>query len=139
MGFGVVPGNKPACRAASGCLLPGAAHFVASAPRPGRRYWRACERINTAGRGTRPLFDMGNAATASCLLNKLSEHRITEELVDSKVLLKSAYSEVDQPIGKRTPDHWSERVSLKAVLFLSLGLWAAIWEAVGWLASAVFR
>jgi hypothetical protein len=61
--------------------------------------------------------------------------------VDSKVLLKGAYSEVDQPvegsIGKRTPDHWSERVSLKAVLFLSLGLWAVIWEAVGLLASAV--
>jgi hypothetical protein len=74
-------------------------------------------------------------------LTKLSTHRITEELVDRKVPLKGACSEVDQPvvrsIGKRTPDPWSERVSLKAVLFLSLGLWAAIWEAVGWLASAV--
>jgi hypothetical protein len=63
--------------------------------------------------------------------------------VDNKVLLKGVYSEVDQPavrsIGKRTPDHWSERVSLTAVLFVSLGLWAAIWEAVGWLASAVWR
>ena len=53
---------------------------------------------------------------------KASAHRITEELVS---------------IGKRTPDHWSERVSMTAVLFLSLGLWAVIWEAVGLLASAV--
>ena len=55
--------------------------------------------------------------------------------MDNKVLLKGAYSEVDQPavrsIGKRTPDHWSDRVSMTAVLFLSLGLWAVIWEAVG--------
>jgi hypothetical protein len=28
---------------------------------------------------TRPLFDIGNAAAASCLLNKLSTHRITGE------------------------------------------------------------
>jgi hypothetical protein len=40
---------------------------------------------------------------------------------------------------KRTPDHWSDRVSMTAVLFLSLGLRAAIWEAVGWLASALYR
>jgi len=63
--------------------------------------------------------------------------------VDNKVLLKGAYSKVDQPAvrssGKRTPDHWSEPVSMTAVFFLSLGLWAAIWEAVGWLASAVLR
>ena len=49
--------------------------------------------------------------------------------MDSKVLLKGAYSEADQPavpsIEKRTPDHWSDRVSMTAVLFLSLGLWAA--------------
>jgi hypothetical protein len=54
-------------------------------------------------------------------------------------MLKGAHSEVDRPavrsIGKRTPDNWSERVSMTAVLFLSLGLWAVIWEAVGWLAS----
>ena len=53
---------------------------------------------------------------------KASAHRITEELVS---------------IEKRTPEHWSDQVSMTAVLFLSLGLWAAIWEAVGWLASAV--
>jgi hypothetical protein len=43
----------------------------------------------------------------------VSTHGITEELV------------------------WSGRVSLTAVLFLSLGLCAVLWEAVGWLASAV--
>jgi hypothetical protein len=42
-----------------------------------------------------PFLTWGNAAAAWCLLNTLSEHRITEELVDSKVLLKGAYSEVD--------------------------------------------
>jgi hypothetical protein len=30
-------------------------------------------------------------------------------------------------------------IGLTAVLFLSLGLWAAIWEALGLLASAVLR
>jgi hypothetical protein len=55
-------------------------------------------------------------------LTKASAHWITEELVSSE---------------KRTPDHWSDRVSMTGVLFLSLGLWAALWEAVGWLASAV--
>jgi hypothetical protein len=48
----------------------------------------------------------------------LSAHRITE-------------------IEKRTSDHWSGRGSMTAVLFLSLGLCAVLWEAVGWLASAV--
>ena len=42
-------------------------------------------------------------------------------------------------IEKRTREHWSDRVSMKAVLFLSLGLWAVIWEAVGLLGSAVLR
>ena len=87
------------------------------------------------------LFDMGKSAAASRLLNHLSAHPVTGELVDSKVLLKSAYSKAGQPavppIEKRTPDHWSDRVSTTAVLFLSLGLWAAIWEAVGWFALAV--
>jgi hypothetical protein len=42
-------------------------------------------------------------------LNNLSAHRITEELVDRKVLLKGTYSEVDQPAVRSigTPDHWS--------------------------------
>jgi hypothetical protein len=98
--------------------------------------------INTARR-ERALFDVGNAAAASRLLNKLSALRITRELVDNKILLNGVYSEVEQTavrsIGKRTPDHWSDRVSLTAVLFLSLGLWAVMWEAVGLLASAAFR
>jgi len=59
--------------------------------------------------------------------------------VNSKVLWKGAYSDADKPavplIEKRTPDRWSERVSMTAALFLSLGLWAALWEALGWLAS----
>ncbi len=42
-------------------------------------------------------------------------------------------------IEKRTADHWSDRVSMTAVLFLLLGLWAVMWEAVGLLASAAFR
>ena len=71
----------------------------------------------------------------------LSAHRITEELVDNKVLLQGTYSEADQAavpsIKKRTSDHWSGRVSMTAVLFLSLGLCAVLWETVGWLASAV--
>jgi hypothetical protein len=40
-------------------------------------------------------------------------------------------------IEKRTPDHWLDRVSMTAVLFLSLGVWAVLWGAVGWVASAV--
>ena len=43
----------------------------------------------------------------------VSAYRITEELV------------------------WSGRVSITAVLFLSFGLCAVLWETVGWLASAV--
>jgi hypothetical protein len=111
-------------------------------PRPGA-HLAGCERINTAGRERAPFLTWGNAAAASCLLNKLGARGITEELVDDKVLLKGAYSEVDQPavrsIGKRTPDHWSERASMTAVLFLSLGLWVVIWEAAGSLVSAVLR
>ena len=83
---------------------------------------------------------MGNSAPASRLLNTLSAHRITEELVDSKVLLEGAYS-ADQRsavrwIGERTPNHWSDGASLTIALLLSLGFWAAIWEAVASLASA---
>jgi hypothetical protein len=60
--------------------------------------------------------------------------------VNNKALLKGAHSEADRlavpSTGKLTPDRWSERVSMTAVLFLSLGLWAVVWEAVGLLASA---
>jgi len=80
---------------------------------------------------------MGKAATASCLLNELSAHRITEELVDSKILLKDAYS-ADQRsavrwIGDHSPNHWSDGASLTVVLLLSLGVWAAIWQVVAFL------
>ena len=40
-------------------------------------------------------------------------------------------------IETRTPDRWSVWVSMTAVLFLSLGVWAVLWGAVGWVASAV--
>jgi hypothetical protein len=40
-------------------------------------------------------------------------------------------------IEKRPPDHWLDRVPMTAVLFLSLGVWAVLWTAVGWVASAV--
>jgi hypothetical protein len=59
--------------------------------------------------------------------------------VNSKVLLKSAYS-ADQRsavrwIGDRSSHHWSDGASLTVVLLLSLGVWAAIWEAVASLVS----
>jgi hypothetical protein len=86
---------------------------------------------------------MGIAAAASRLRNSPSTHRITGELVDSKVLLKSACS-ADQRsaarwIGDHTPNHWSDGASLTVVLLLSLGVWAGIWEAVASLASAVLQ
>jgi len=40
-------------------------------------------------------------------------------------------------IETRPPDLWPVRVSMTAVLFLSLGVWAVLWTAVGWVASAV--
>ena len=84
---------------------------------------------------------MGNSAPASRLLNTLSAHRITEELVHSKVLLKGAYSGDQRSavrwVEDRTPSHWSDGASLTVVLLLSLGVWAAIWEVVASLASAV--
>jgi hypothetical protein len=80
---------------------------------------------------------MGTSAAAPRLLNTLSAHRITEELVHSKVLLKGAYS-ADQWSAVRwiedhTPSHWSDGASLTVVLLLSLGVWAGIWEAVAFL------
>src|SRR6266550_1142905 len=86
---------------------------------------------------TRPFFDMGNSAATSCLLNKLSTHRITGGRVDSKVLLKGAYSADQRPavrgIGDQAPGHWSNGASLTLVLVLSLGFWAAIWRAIAFL------
>jgi len=93
------------------------------------------------GPRTCPLFDMGNSAPASRLLNTLSAHRITEELVHSKVLLKGAYSGDQRSavrwVEDRTPSHWSDGASLTVVLLLSLGVWAGIRDAVASLASAV--
>jgi hypothetical protein len=55
--------------------------------------------------------------------------------------LKSAYS---KPVSRRRRNRETHTRSVvgsgvydSGVLFLSLGLWAAIWEAVGWFASAV--
>ena len=86
---------------------------------------------------TRPLFDMGKSAAASRLRNSPSARRITEELVDGKVLLEGAYS-ADQrsavrSIGDRTRSQWSDGASLTIVLLLSLGFWAAIWQAMAFL------
>jgi hypothetical protein len=86
---------------------------------------------------------MGTSAAALRLPNKASAHRITEELVNRKVLLKGAYS-ADQRsavrwIGDHSSHHWSDGASLTVVLLLSLGVWAGIWEAVASLASAVLQ
>src|SRR5690348_5322502 len=64
-GCGVVPGNKPAGRAASGCLLLGAAHSVASAPRPGGAVPGGPRAHLHRGPRTRPLLTWGNAAAGS--------------------------------------------------------------------------
>jgi hypothetical protein len=95
------------------------------------------------GPRTRPLFDMGTCSGALRLRNTRSAHRITEELVDSKVALRGAYSAHQRSavrwIGERTPHHWSDGASLTIALLLSLGVWAAIWQAVAWMASAFLR
>jgi hypothetical protein len=71
------------------------------------------------------------------------KHRITGELVDSKVLMKGAYSANRRSAVRWTRDDthipWSDLASLTVVLLLSLGVWAAIWEAVASLASAVLQ
>jgi hypothetical protein len=60
-------------------------------------------------------------------------------MLDSKVLLRDAYSGDDQssarPHGERA--RLSTGASLTLVLLTSLGLWAAIWGAVKTLAWAV--
>src|SRR6266436_26104 len=74
---------------------------------------------------TRPLFDMGTCGAALRLPNTLSAHRITEELVDSKVLLEGAYSADQRSAvrwnGDRSSHSWSDGASLTVVLLLSLG------------------
>ena len=96
--------------------------------------------VNTAGRERVPFLTWEHAAAASRLLNKPSTHRITGELVDSKVLLKGAFSadhrSMARWIGDRSPRQWSDGASLTIVLLLSLGFWAAIWQAVASLVSA---
>jgi len=72
---------------------------------------------------------------------------MTEELVDSKFLLKGACCAGDRPTGrsirKRTPDDRTpdDRAdigeSLIVVLLLSLGLWAALWRAVTSVSAAL--
>jgi len=62
--------------------------------------------------------------------------------MDSRVLLRSAYAEVDRPrvpwVAEPSLDGWSETgLSLTLVVLLSLGVWAAMWEAVAALGSTV--
>ena len=93
--------------------------------------------MNTSDRERALFLTRGKRRRHLVCLTKLSTHRITGELVDSKVLLKAAYS-ADQRsavrwIGDHTPNHWSDGASLTLVLLLSLGIWAAIWQAVAFL------
>ena len=61
----------------------------------------------------------------------------------SKVLLRAPTPEINgqrfDGVEDRTPSHWSDGASLTVVLLLSLGVWAATWEAVASLASAVLQ
>jgi hypothetical protein len=63
--------------------------------------------------------------------------------VDSNVSLKAAYFADNRPavgwIEEPTANQWSEGVSLSVVLLMSLGLWAAAWEVIAALASALLR
>jgi hypothetical protein len=67
---------------------------------------------------------------------------MTGELVESKIVLQSAYSVDDrrppvQPFGKRVPHRRLDTgATLIVVSLLSLGVWAAIWGAVAALFSA---
>ena len=93
--------------------------------------------MNTAGRERAPFLTWEIRRRHRVCLTKLCTHRITGERVDSKVLLKGAYSANQQSAvrwtGDHTPHHWSDGASLTIVLLLSLGFWAAIWEAVDFL------
>jgi hypothetical protein len=57
--------------------------------------------------------------------------------VDNKVLLEGAYSANPRSAvrwtGDHTPSQWSDGASLTIVLLLSLGFWAAIWQAMAFL------
>jgi len=61
--------------------------------------------------------------------------------MDSRVLLRNAYFGVDRPaepwVAGPFLDGWSKTgLALTLVVLLSLGIWAAIWEAVAALGSA---
>jgi hypothetical protein len=80
---------------------------------------------------------MGTAAAASCLPNQTEHVPEQGEPVDSKVLWKGAYSANQRSavrwMGGHTPNQWSDGASLTIVLLLSLGVWAAIWQAIAFL------
>ena len=63
--------------------------------------------------------------------------------MDSNVSSKAAYFADNRPavrwIEERTANEWSDGVSLTVVLLMSLGLWAAAWEVIASLASALLR
>ena len=78
----------------------------------------------------------GNAASAHSECVSGRAQRMTEELVESRVLFKGAYS-VDWRLPAQPHLRPIRIEALIVVSLLSLGLWVAIWEGVSSVASAL--